>query len=198
VSFILDALRKSEHQRQKNMGPSITGTVVKQAQHKKSPWLKLVAFLLIINSFLVIILWRPSSSSQSEIASLQDANKPREVAIRMSNRQPTRTQITPSTTKATSLVSPTLEPSIEIEIPNTTLSNLPSLETLQLKGVLRLPPMRVDIHVYSDDASERFVFINMKKSREGGQLAEGPQIERITPDGVIMSWQGQRFVISKD
>ena len=67
-----------------------------------------------------------------------------------------------------------------------------------MKGQLNVPAMHLDIHVYSDDPAERFVFLNMRKYREGDDTREGPQVERIAVDGVIMSHEGRRFVLPRE
>jgi general secretion pathway protein B len=51
----------------------------------------------------------------------------------------------------------------------------------------------VNVHVYSKIPEERFVFLNMKIYREGDRLLEGPRLEQITQDGVILSLGGERF-----
>ena len=51
----------------------------------------------------------------------------------------------------------------------------------------------VNVHVYSKNHEERFVFLNMKIYHEGDQLLEGPRIEQITQNGVILSFRGERF-----
>jgi general secretion pathway protein B len=53
--------------------------------------------------------------------------------------------------------------------------------------------LRLDVHVYSEQPQERFVLINMMKYGEGDQLQEGPVVDAITTDGVILSFHGQRF-----
>jgi len=58
----------------------------------------------------------------------------------------------------------------------------------ELSGSLHL-----DVHVYSHDPAERFVLINMRKYRTGEKLQEGPVVDDITPDSVILSLHGQRF-----
>lgn len=60
-----------------------------------------------------------------------------------------------------------------------------------------VPPLSLDVHVYAAANTSRFVLINMKKYHEGEKLAEGPQLVEITPDGVIMSYQGQQFRIAR-
>jgi general secretion pathway protein B len=53
--------------------------------------------------------------------------------------------------------------------------------------------LHLDVHVYSDRPQERFVLINMLKYGEGERLQEGPLVDAITPDGVVLSFRGQRF-----
>ncbi len=59
------------------------------------------------------------------------------------------------------------------------------------------PPLRLDIHVYSDDPGSRFVFVNMRKYREGDRLDGDILVEGITPDGAILSLRGQRFLLPR-
>jgi len=53
--------------------------------------------------------------------------------------------------------------------------------------------LHLDVHVYSELPEQRFVLINMQKYHEGGQLQEGPVVDEITPNDVILSFRGQRF-----
>ncbi len=53
--------------------------------------------------------------------------------------------------------------------------------------------LRLDVHVYAKNPAERFVLVNLQKYREGETLREGPLLEAITPEGVILSFRGQRF-----
>lgn len=59
-----------------------------------------------------------------------------------------------------------------------------------------LPPMNLDVHVYSDDIARRFVLINGQRYREGDWLQEGPLLETIMPEGIIMNHQQTRFSLA--
>ena len=61
-----------------------------------------------------------------------------------------------------------------------------------------LPDLHLDIHVFSDQPGERFVFINMRKYREGERLEDGPTINEIMEDGVVMSHLGQQFILYRE
>ena len=65
----------------------------------------------------------------------------------------------------------------------------------EFRNKLDLP--RVDIHVYSDEPQRRFILVNLEKYREGERLASGLVLEEILPDGMVMSYQGERFRVEK-
>ena len=52
----------------------------------------------------------------------------------------------------------------------------------------QLPDLRLDLHVYDADPSKRFVFINMRKLREGESLPEGVRVDAITQSGARLSY----------
>ncbi len=75
---------------------------------------------------------------------------------------------------------------------------LPSFIELRTTGSFMLPDLHLDIHVFSDQPGERFVFINMRKYREGERLEDGPTINEIMEDGVVMSHLGQQFILYRE
>ena len=65
----------------------------------------------------------------------------------------------------------------------------------EFRNKLDLP--RVDVHVYSEEPQRRFILVNLEKYREGERLASGLVLEEILPDGMVMSYQGERFRVEK-
>ena len=55
--------------------------------------------------------------------------------------------------------------------------------------------MRLDLHVYDVDPAKRFVFINMRKLREGESLPEGVRLDAITPTGARLFFRGTHFTL---
>lgn len=58
--------------------------------------------------------------------------------------------------------------------------------------------LHLDIHVFGETPADRFVFINMNKYRENSKLVEGPTVREITPDGVVLEYQGTTFLLPRD
>jgi len=61
-----------------------------------------------------------------------------------------------------------------------------------------LPPLTVDLHVYSADPAQRFMVISGQRAQEGGTVAGGIVIERIVPDGAIAVFRGTRFLLTRE
>jgi general secretion pathway protein B len=76
--------------------------------------------------------------------------------------------------------------------------SLPTAEQLMANGSLQGQTLNMDLHVYSTTPAERFVFINMRRHNEGAELPEGGRIEEITPEGVVIDRNGQRFLLTRD
>jgi general secretion pathway protein B len=73
-------------------------------------------------------------------------------------------------------------------------SSLPPADELAGAGV---PPLNLDLHVYTANAAERMVFINSHKYREGDTLQEGPVVQQITPRGVVLEYGGRSYLLAQ-
>lgn len=69
MSFILDALRKSEHDRQREKGPGLAEVAVAPPKPRKNVWASVVVGLLVVNLIVVgVLLLRRAGNSSSEAA----------------------------------------------------------------------------------------------------------------------------------
>ena len=69
------------------------------------------------------------------------------------------------------------------------------IEIAKVSHNFYLPDLHIDIHVYSENTAERFVFVNMKKYGEGSFLDEGPLIKAITEEGVVLEQNDISFLL---
>ena len=51
--------------------------------------------------------------------------------------------------------------------------------------------------VFATRPADRFVYVNMRKYHEGATLEEGPTVEHIRRDGVVLNYQGLRFLLPR-
>lgn len=76
-------------------------------------------------------------------------------------------------------------------------SQLQSWYELPAEFRSRLTLPRLDMHVYSEEPQSRFILVDLKKYREGERLESGLLLEEVLPDGMVMSYRGERFLVEK-
>jgi general secretion pathway protein B len=233
MSLILDALRKSEHQRQREVGPGLAVVPESPASHRPATWILVLGGLLALNVLVLAAVLltggepepaavAPPAASAPAPAGPAPAGtpleRPRVAPVTLPPKpprdevRPLATEIAPPAAAPASAPAPRPQagtPSLTADAPrapapagSTERANadarLPRFADLVVRGDLNVPHMHLDIHVFSENPAERFVFINMRRYDEGQATQEGPRIERIARDGVIMDYQGQRFFLPRD
>jgi general secretion pathway protein B len=58
-----------------------------------------------------------------------------------------------------------------------------------------LPELKMTVHSYNEQPQTRFVIMNNNTIREGQPINVDMKVEQITPNGVILNYQGHRFVL---
>ena len=236
MSYILEALKKSEQQRELGRVPGITSVHENTAKSVSGKWLWLIVAILLLNAGLLVLLLWPDSEPEPVITSapirepVQLRRDRPAVAPLVSQppvlenpapRVPQAARIAPlpaapaaapvktETTAKPVLQEPAMDaavlpaqpqaeqpqaeqpprPAVKADAPALPVwPQIPTHLFQQLSGNLRL-----DVHVFSDQPQKSFVLINMRKYRQGEKLQEGPQLDEITAEGVILSFSRQRF-----
>jgi general secretion pathway protein B len=216
MSFILDALKKSETDRQQNSGAAFASVPTSPRAANLPRWLWLVGLLLTINIVILVGVFVRSDAPSAASSSAGNANPTSEVATNRTAPLPAQESFEQQV--ATAVQNPPLQqeqnPARQIDEPESgtvrpvLISQNPSavpagdlyptLQEVRLRGSINLPELHLDIHVYSSNPEDRFVFINMSKLREGSQLTEGPVVAEITLDGVVLDHLGQLFLLPRE
>ena len=229
MSFILDALKKSEQERRRQQAPSVTEQPYGQHTRNRPWWVWLVIGLLLINFGFLMVLWLRRDSPAPAPAAVSNSNSAsaahpessvaapvitaRNSEVRALEEEASNPADPDDTTSlllssaASSESAPLVQaaassaPAINNGIntyPSKSRTGLTStLESLGGSAALNLPELRLDLHVYSDNKLQRFAFINSKKYFEGQTLSEGPLVEQITEEGVVLSYRSQRFLLPR-
>jgi general secretion pathway protein B len=250
MSFILDALKKSELERQRQSIPGLMDSPAAAARPRFPLWaIALVALLGINLVVLVMVLtrgaapaWlggravdvphaaRHATAPEAATSALTSAS-PSASPSASTSASPSASTSAPPPAGASSAdhfspldAAPVYAPEIPTEdarppaaagdiaprhaahAPDPVLTQdddepndevLPSISEINLAGQQALPDLHLDVHVYATKPAERFVYINMRQYREGATLVEGPRVERIRRDGVVLSYRGLRFVLPR-
>ena len=220
MSFILDALKKSEIDRQRQSMPGLMDAPISTRRPRLPLWAVLLGALLTINMVvLIVVLMRnsapaaaPAKAVESRAAAGNDGNKPAAVPDHFSplDAAPVYAPEIPVPAAEEPAAAPRVfaqrsaprplrrpDPVLIDEAPADNEELLPSISELNLTGSQALPELHLDVHVYATKPADRFVYINMRKYHEGNTLQEGPVLERIRRDGVVLEYQGLRFVLPR-
>ena len=207
MSFILDALKKSETDRQQQGSAEFAG-VPKGSDTLVVPrWIWALGLLLAINlAVLLGLLFRSGAETpnmpvtpivESSTPTLDEPSFAEQLALAKQTIPP---RAEPAVAVEQNLRTP---PAVEADAVSSRTARqpsaiLPTIYEVQANGTVVLPELHLDIHVYSDVPEDRFVFINMSKHREASQLGEGPVVEKITPEGVVLEYRGTSFLLPRD
>jgi len=73
----------------------------------------------------------------------------------------------------------------------------PLLQQMPTEFQRALPRLAVTIHVYSPQESQRILFINNREYHKGDHIESDISVEEIVPDGVVLSFRGERFKLGR-
>ncbi len=213
MSFILDALKKSETERQRADTPALYEVKMAPARQRVATWLIVLAALLVINIVVLsVVLLRGNRSGAPAV----EANTP---------PTPAPAGVSPSAAPVPAASPPVLAPTPALtglsSAPDTATSapavaneddvpaadpsrrfagsagsdQVPSYEQVSAASGANLPELKLDLHAYASNPADRFVFLNGVNLTEGQTSPAGVRVETITPDGAILSWHGTRFFL---
>ena len=219
MSYILDALKKSESERQQQSLPGFAD-IPGAARRVSTPvWIWLLAGLLLINAvgLALLLMNRDSSAGSPHVEAATPAatsaarpapaevvdevrEQPADAPALAADAAAAAVQKAPPAQRAATQTAP--PPAAAVTSPPTaateTPAALPTLMDLRISGAVQLPDLHLDIHVYSRSPADRFVFINMTKYREQSQLSEGPLVKEIRNDGVVLEYRGREFLLPRE
>jgi general secretion pathway protein B len=234
MSFILDALKKSELERQRQSVPGLVDSGVARARARLPAWAIALGLLLAVN--LLVLLFVLMRSLLASPHAQTTAAPPRSAAESHGVLPPAVAAPPAGDGHFSPLDAPVYAPEVPVASPLPAAAGvpapdvaksanlggpvsmkahrrdplltdedykanddelLPTINEVTLTGAQALPELHLDVHVFATRPAERFVYVNMRKYHEGATLQEGPIIERIRRDGVILSYQGLRFLLPR-
>jgi general secretion pathway protein B len=202
MSYILDALRKSDQQRQRGAAPTLLAGQATAVAPKQPAFLAygLLAAVLVGAGMAIGWLrpWQPASAP-SEMApkpelQVQNATPSAQAAPALVPTKPQRparakpkTDGTPREADAAvpgkTAPPPPEQPVGTADADAARVQTVISMAELPLPVQQELPPMEISVHAYSANPGDRLVGINNRMLREGAYVVPGLKLEQITPPG---------------
>ncbi len=215
MSFILDALKKSETERQRQNTPGFADVPDATSPPRAPRWLWILGGLLAINLVVLLgVMLRPELNPTTAMPAPTGAipadasrDEPRETSSEASfsdmveeAKKKQALPVAESTTEdiTNAQAEPVGRTASVIRTPEKISQAYATFNELRANGTIMLPDLHLDIHVYSEHPADRFIFVNMSKYREQGKLTEGPVVKEITPEGVILEHLGNGFLLPRE
>ncbi|MBM4128656.1 MAG: hypothetical protein FJ243_00895 [Nitrospira sp.] len=211
MSYILDALKKSERERKRGSVPEVLTIqdVMTPQPRKRSRWLYLLVVALLLNAALLTV-WVISSQSKKTKVIAQSQTVPK--VEQKTAVSPALSQMVDHASKGAEELKERAGPqqsaqakaqvqkkSSEKSVPPPTLpspeNRIYNLDELPLSLQKSLPGFVISFSVHSDDPDSRIAKINGKVLREGDYLNTGLKVEEIARDCIIFSLQNYRFLV---
>ncbi|HJW82264.1 MAG TPA: general secretion pathway protein GspB [Acidiferrobacterales bacterium] len=217
MSSILDALKKSE--RQRSLGRDL---IFRNASANAAPRLTVFAVAVLATLLLLALaigallfslrepVLPPPASTSVETPAPSTVSGTGADPVNTSTAAPAsaaRTEMVPaldSQAHARIQATPLPEKSARSGAPSsadtrpvTGTGEAPWLSSLPPAFRSSLPPLSVNIHVYSPDQSQRILYINNRQARQGERIEGGVVVEEIVHDGVVLQYRGQRFKLPR-
>jgi len=224
MSSILDALKKSERQRSlgrdlvfrnasRNAAPRLTGFAIAVLMALAILAVAIGALLFSLRESASPVALAPvetatppadnganSTQESGDTAVASAPAAPAEEVRSMDSTTHSGSQVAPALPKP---VPPKLEKSVDAPPspaqtqPAQAGGAIPWLSSLPQTFRSSLPPLAVNIHVYSPDESRRILYINNRPVKQGERIGGGVVVEEIVHDGVVLQYRGQRFKLPR-
>ncbi len=220
MSYILEALKKLEEKRHRVESPHdllAAHTAAPRRIERRTTWRFILTAALILNAGLLLWWlrpWQPSAAhgpGDRVEARASDVSPAPGAMVRMNGGKAVhRTKggasaaskkggdlrVTPDPPARPAATGRTEQAGFEPAQPKSAAGGerkIVSIGDLPPSVRQDLPDITIAGHFYSPKQSSRVVVINGKMAHEGQAITGGLRLEQVTPDGVIMSFQGYRF-----
>jgi general secretion pathway protein B len=236
MSYILNALRKSEQERQAQQPVTVTDRILVNQPPPRHKTSKLIIVLIISNLMAAAaFFWFVNKESAPRLP--VDAKKmavTEKVPVKPADRPPVKMNVLPKPvlkkseplsrkeifqeqpiTKPLADKKPVLAPVKPEEIipepaPNATAEmpvepvksvaenkGIPYLSELDPEFRRTVPELKINVFVYSEQSSDRFVMIDMVKYTVGDRIKESVTLKEIRSDSLVVAYNNHIFRIKR-
>lgn len=204
MSYILEALRRSQAERERGQVPGLNAQPAAVAALPSRPegppwrWLLPAAAGGVAMLALAVWAWRgPAAPAAPAVPgagpALAPAPVPAPVPSPAAAALPLVVSAPPAPAPAPAAAVPVTAAAAPAPAPGPRTVRLADLSAEQRR---ELPPLSLGGSVWSESALSRFVIVNGQVVREGDTAAPGVVVERIGPKAVLLRWRELRLEIS--
>lgn len=167
MSYILEALKKSERERALGGVPSLDTVHERVRPASLLPWVIALIAVLLLSAMVALWLLRDGGPVIAETAQAPPAGTVKEA------QTPAMVAPPPAPAGGSRAAVGTLPPALSAQ----------------------LPALAVNVVSYSDEPGKRFIMINQRILREGDRLGTDIMVREIMRDSARLEFRGHEFVV---
>ncbi|MEE4253571.1 MAG: general secretion pathway protein GspB [Desulfuromusa sp.] len=208
MSFILEALKKSENKRRKKSVSRPSRSIhepVPRSNTKSRLLILGIFFVLLVNIVFLFWLFSPWTQSASTMAEVSVTES---IQPQTNNSAPASIQMSSSTSQVNSepaSVVPQPQPKERKEQSRVTALPAPrsekkiySFDQLPVSIQKQIPALHMSLHAYNrNDATASMVQLNNQMMHEKEMVNPDISLEQITAEGVVLHYDGYRFLLPR-
>ena len=189
MSYILEALKKAQAERQLGSAPTLLAVPLgaapaKDAARRLPTWRALsTLFAVALAMALAVLAWRFQSPATTPAAHspVQLAALPAALPAPLPDPAPPLAVVPPSVAVSTP------KPAAPED------ETLPSLRDLPESIRHAVPPLVFGGYMYSKNPADRLLLIDKALRREGEEVAPGLVLEKLLPKAAVLNYKGYRY-----
>ncbi len=208
MSYILDALKKSERERSLGAVPTLETVHDFSTTPRKRPGFRILALaLVILFALLGAGIYGAMFWEAREIAG-SDTNNAESLPVEP--REPPVQHVQAAPPSEVTLEAPTVRDDVPEVVPQVAdprpaakpAAAAPAAKNYPLLGELsdetrgRLSDIVVNVVSYSENPRRRFIMVNQKIYREGTTINSDVSVVEIRPEGAVMRYRGREFLVT--
>jgi general secretion pathway protein B len=178
MSFILDALRKSESERQREAAPNFSRVPLAQVHNRIPAWTWVLIGVLLLALIAIAAAWWRSGAS-GILTSDAEGPVPEPVALTPEPRPPRSDRL------------PETEAVPDAPARVRSINELAGFDP-------SLPDYRLELLAFNaSDPAAGYARINGRRYGEGDRIGgSGPEVIEVRSDGVVLGYAGERFLLT--
>jgi general secretion pathway protein B len=203
MSYILEALKKAQAERQLGSAPTINAVPVGAAPldaagaRRRPAWIAMAAGVLAVA--LAVLAWRgqaPNVNPAAPPAVVAAPAPPPPVAVAITPVPPLAV-VPPSSPAPKPVVARPAPPApVKTAAPATPAPEEEKLQSLRdlPEAIQRaVPPITFGGYMYSKNPADRLLLIDKSLRHEGEEVAPGLVLEKLLPKAAVMNFRGYRY-----
>lgn len=191
MSYILDALRKSEQERGASTEPRPEPVTPAPAPKRAWGLLAFAAFVTLTGLVGVLLWWR--SEPQAPVTETSAAvPPPSKVAARDLEQE-----LAAPPAQAQTRAPVPAPPPVAVRPIALDPASVPYLREMPDEFQRALPALNMDIHVFVPGGGRSILYLNSREYRPGESVQPGLRVEAIVQEGAVLSYNGQLFKLPR-